>query len=176
MLLNFAHFLHSLARQDECWGEIFRSRHLKAAVGAVALSPALSSSARQLSSTSSRTHGKLGDVAAPEDSDAPAQNRGLSVLIDAPLRKAVIAHARSLSRALCLFDVAVSDGGTTKAVVNGPVRAPQKALSRAGHHMAVHPIIKSSNLGPNLCFHAIPPPLEYTYSVLVPTAVITFGL
>lgn len=90
-------------------------------VHAAPLSQALASSARQL--PYSETLATQGDVAGREQhSEAPAQSRGLSVRTEAPLREAVIAHALSLSRALCLFDVAVPDGGTTKAVVNGPVR------------------------------------------------------
>lgn len=100
--------------------------------------------ALQLPSASSQTDGKLRDVAVLEDSDEPIQSRGLGVLTDAPLRKAVIAHARSLSRALCLFDVAVSNGGTTKAVVNGPVRAhrKEKPVHWARHDIMTHPSSK----------------------------------
>lgn len=124
-ILRFAHYLRAIVLKDECWGGIFRVRHLKAAVGTAPLPPAFASSAQQMSS--SRTDGKLGGAAFEDsDVDARTQNGVPSVRTDAPLRGAVIVHARSLSRALCLFDVAVSDGGTTKAVVNGPVRGQQK--------------------------------------------------
>lgn len=92
-------------------------------MGASPLSLAPSSSTRHSTAVSSQADGKLGDIAVLKNSDAPTQDRGVSVLRVAPLRKAVITHARSLSRALRLFEFAVSDGGKTKAVVNGPVRA-----------------------------------------------------
>lgn len=40
---------------------------------------------------------------------------------ETPMRTAVIAHARLLSRALRFFDSMIMEGGTAKAVINGPV-------------------------------------------------------
>lgn len=127
------------AQKDESWGGIHRVRHLKAVVGAPRLlsSSASPSPARNPSSASSSwpqtrtTPAELVDVATRgEGSDAPTtQDRGMlssGLAETSPLRRAVIAHARSLSRALRLFDLAVSDGGTTKAVINGPVRGRRK--------------------------------------------------
>eukprot|EP00903_Cladosiphon_okamuranus_P014876 g13775.t1 len=83
-------------------------------------------------SASSQRNLELGNnIAASKDSDddAPTQTGVLRARTDAPLRTAVIAHARCHSRALCLFDVAVSDGGKTKAVVNGPARTAAAVAS-----------------------------------------------
>lgn len=51
---------------------------------------------------------------------------------DAPMRRAVVAHACLLSRAVRLFDTAVMDGGTAKAVINGPVCSHTKSVPVAG--------------------------------------------
>ena len=131
--LGIAHSLYATASKDECWGGIFRIRHLKATVRS---GPLPQGSAPPASSPSQADGKPGGDVAAPQDNgyDAPTtQDRVPGARTDAPLRRAVIAHARSLSRALCLFDVAVTDGGTTKAVVNGPVRARQEMISARVH-------------------------------------------
>ncbi|CAM9870421.1 unnamed protein product, partial [Pylaiella littoralis] len=101
-------------RQDECWGGIFRVRHLKTAVDVSPPPPPPPASRLPASSGDSLPTPRGAAVRPPPE---------------APLRRAVIAHGRSLSRALCLFDAAVLDGGGTKAVINGPARTAAAVAS-----------------------------------------------
>lgn len=113
-------------RKDECWGEIFRIRHLRV-VGGVSPISSPSPPPSPSPSPTSTVPSAPPALDAERDAAVPVAERHVSTqtpgrgLAHAPLRRAVIAHARALSRALRLFDVAVSDGGTTKAVINGPV-------------------------------------------------------